>query len=152
MRHRKFRLGGGFGFRNEIFRYGQIIPTHDTATIADTAKWNRGNNALVGRLFNSIGEKFRWVATGELFISGYRAGDFDLNGVISKSFDMKKGPAVWLVTGGMMNRQPSFWYSQWGGNNFEWHKNLKKEFRIDLGTIFYLPGQEDQYQIQLCNY
>ena len=31
------------------------------------------------------------MATGELFLSGYRFGDFNLNGVISKSFDWKKG-------------------------------------------------------------
>jgi hypothetical protein len=139
---RKFRLGGGFGFRNEIFRYGQIIPTHDTLSIADTVRWNRSNNALVGRLFNSIGEKFRWVANGELYLSGYRAGDFTLNGVISKSFDMKKGRALWLLTGSMMNRQPSFWYNQWGGNNFEWHNNFKKEFRIDFGTTFAYPERK----------
>jgi hypothetical protein len=139
---RKFRLGGGFGFRNEIFRYGQIVPTHDTLTIADTAKWNRSNNVLLGKLFNSIGEKFRWVANGELFISGYRAGDFELKGLISESFDTKKGPATWQLTGGIMNRQPSFWYSQWGSNNFEWNKTLKKEFRIDFGTIFDYPGRK----------
>jgi len=138
---RKFRLGGGFGFRNEIFKYGQIIPTHDTATIADTVRWDRNNNALVGRLFNSIGEKFRWVANGELFISGYRAGDFELNGVVSKTFDLKKGSASWLLTGGMINRQPSFWYTQWGSNNFDWHNNFKKEFRIDFGTTFTYPAR-----------
>ncbi len=139
---RKFRLGGGFGFRNEIFRYGQIIPTHDTATIADTVKWNRSNNALVGRLYNNIGEKFRWIATGELYISGYRGGDFNLNGVISKSFDMKKGRVTWLITGDLMNTQPSFWYTQWGGNNFEWHNTLKKEFRTDLGTSVNYPARK----------
>jgi len=32
----KFSLGGGVGFRNELFRYSQIIPTHDTLH-ADTA-------------------------------------------------------------------------------------------------------------------
>jgi hypothetical protein len=138
---RKFRLGGGFGFRNEIFKYSQIIPTHDT-TLADTASWNRSNNAIVGKLFNSIGEKFRWVVNGELFLTGYRAGDFDLNGVISKYFDMKKGRAEWLITGGILNRQPSFWYTQWGGNNFEWHNDLKKEFRIDLGTRFNYPEKK----------
>jgi hypothetical protein len=140
---RKFRLGGGFGFRNEIFRYSQIIPTHDTiAPFADTVKWNRSNNVLVGRLFNSIGEKFRWVATGELFISGYRAGDFDLNGEISKYFDMKKGRASWIISGGINNRQPSFWFSQWGGNNFEWHNNMKKEFRIDVGSRLSYPARK----------
>lgn len=138
---RKFRLGGGVGIRNEILRFSQIVPTHDTLH-ADTAVWNRSSNVLIGRLFNDIGDKFRWTATGELYLTGYRAGDFDLNGVISKSFDWKKGRATWLLTGGIMNRQPSFWYDQWGSNNFEWHNNFNKEFRIDLGSDFSYPGRK----------
>jgi hypothetical protein len=54
---------------------------------------------------------------------------------------MKKGRASWLINGGIMNRQPSFWYSQWGSNNFEWHNDLKKEFRIDVGTAFVYPAR-----------
>ena len=90
---RKFRLGGGVGLRNEILRYSQIVPTHDTM-FADTAVWKRSSNALVGKLFNNIGEKFRWTATGELYLTGYRAGDFNLKGEITKSFDWKKGRAT----------------------------------------------------------
>jgi hypothetical protein len=139
---RKFRLGGGFGIRNEIFRYGQIIPTHDTATIADTASWKNSNNALVGRLYNDIGDKFRWIATGELFITGYRAGDFNLNGLISKSFDFKKGRGSLYFKGAVANVQPSFWYQQWGSNNFEWKNNLNKEFRVDFSTGFSYPERK----------
>lgn len=155
-RTRKFRLGGGFGIRNEIFRYSQIMPAHDTVILtdttfavilSDTARWNRSTNALVGRLFNSIGEKFSWEATGDLYISGYRAGDFDLNGVISKLFGFKKGSALWQVKGDIMNTQPSFWYSQWGGNNFKWQNNLKKEFRFDIGSEFNYPARKFNIKI-----
>jgi hypothetical protein len=138
---RKFRLGGGIGLRNEIFRYSQIIPTHQV-TIADTAVWNRSNNVLVGKLFNNIGDKFRWLATGELVLTGYRIGDFVLNGEISKSFDWKKGKAKWLLTGSMINKQPSFWFGNWGSNNFEWRNNFNKEFRIDLGSSFAYPARK----------
>jgi hypothetical protein len=145
---RKFRLGGGVGIRNELFRYSQIVPTHilplaDT-TSAALAVWNRSTNVLIGRLYNNIGDKFRWLATGELYLTGYRAGDFNINGEIYKSFDWKKGRALWLLTGSMMNRQPSFWYQQWGGNNFEWHKNLNKEFRIDFGSTFRYPARKTE--------
>jgi hypothetical protein len=140
---RKFRLGGGVGLRNELFRYSQIIPTHNTS-LSDTAIWNKSNNVLIGKLFNDIGEKFRWIAYGELFLSGYRAGDFSLNGVISKSFAWKKGMARWDITGSMLSRQPSFWYEQWGGNHFEWNNNFKKEFRIDLGTDFSYPARKTE--------
>ncbi len=112
--------------------------------LADTAVWHRSNNVLTGSLYSDIGDKFRWVATGELFLSGYRAGDFNLNGVISKSFDWKKGRASWDITGGITNTQPSFWYEQWGSNNFEWHNNFNKEFRIDVGTVFSYPARKTE--------
>jgi len=143
---RKFRLGGGVGIRNELFKYSQIIPTHDTL-LADTAIWRRHNNVLTGKLFNNIGDKFRWVATGELYLTGFRAGDFSLNGVISKSFDWKKGPAVWNIAGGILNRQPSFWMNRWGSNHFEWNNDLKKEFRIDIGTSFVYPGRNAEIRL-----
>lgn len=137
---RKFRLGGGAGIRNELFRYGQIIPTYDTG-YSDTLRWNRNNNAVVGRMYNNIGDKFRWTADGELFLTGYRAGDFTLNGEIDKSFDFKKGQAAWTITGSMENRQPSFWMMHWGSNHFVWNSNLNKEFRIDAGTRFSYPAR-----------
>ena len=143
---REFRLGGGVGVRNELFRYSQIIPTHDTL-VADTSVWRRSSSAIIGRLHNDIGDKFRWIATGELFLSGYKAGDFSLNGVISKSFDWKKGKATWMINGGISNRQPSFWYEQWGSNHFEWKNNLSKEFRIDLGTSFSYPGRNAEIKL-----
>ena len=152
---RKFRLGGGFGIRNELHRYGQIIPvppldtifvprgtTIDTIPIfSDTTSWKRNNNAVVGKVFNNIGDKFSWMATGELFLTGYRAGDFRFDGEIVKSFDWKKGRASWKIFGSMLSRQPSFWYDQWGGNNFRWTNNMGKEFRIDLGSDFSIPGR-----------
>jgi hypothetical protein len=143
---RKFRLGGGIGLRNELVRYSQIVPTHEMVT-SDTIAWNKTNNAVVGKLFNDIGDKFRWIANGELFLTGYRAGDFSLQGVITKSFGWKRGTATWNITGGVINRQPSFWYEQWGGNNFEWHNNLKKEFRMELGTLFSYPARKAELKL-----
>lgn len=143
---RKFRLGGGAGIRNELIRYSQIIPTHDTL-IADTAVWQRHNNVLIGKLYNNIGDKFRWTATGELFLSGYRAGDFNLDGVVSKSFGWKKGHASWDINGSIANRQPSFWYEQWGSNHFEWRNNINKEFRIDIGTRFSYPARNAEIRV-----
>lgn len=138
---RKFRLGGGFGIRNEFMKYSQIIPTHDTM-FADTASWKRISNAVLGKLFNNIGDNFRWLATGELFLTGYRAGDFRIEGEIAKSFDWNKGKASWVAYGSMLNTQPSFWYGQWGGNHFEWSSIPEKEFRINLGTKFSYPARK----------
>ncbi|MBA4321415.1 MAG: hypothetical protein C0408_01225, partial [Odoribacter sp.] len=143
---RKFRLGGGIGLRNETFRYGQIIPNGlapvaDTIVYADTVVWRNSNNVLIGRLFNNIGDKFRWITSGELFLTGYRAGDFVLDGRIIKSFDFKKGRADWNIFGKVTNLQPSVWYERWGSNNFKWQNNFLKEFRINVGTEFAYPAR-----------
>jgi hypothetical protein len=111
------------------------------------SEWHKNTNVLVGKLYNNIGDKFLWVANGELFLSGYRAGDFNLNGEISKTFDWKKGKAQWLINGSMMNKQPAFWYDQWGSNNFRWNNNFSKEFRIDAGTAFRYPALRTELKI-----
>ena len=135
---KKLRLGIGVGLRNELIRYGQIIPSNDVIT-ADTAGWIRNNNVLIGRILNDIGDKFGWIAVGELFLTGYRAGDFSLKGEITKKIGFEKGTASWIINGAMTNTQPSFWMENWGSNNFKWQNNLKKVFRIDVGTIFSYP-------------
>ena len=140
---RKFTLGGGAGIRNEISKYNYIIPVHFLDNTSNLVS-NKMSNVLIGRLYNNIGDKFRWLATGELFLTGYRVGDFSLNGEIVKSFDWKKGRASWLLTGSMTNKEPSFWFERWGANNFEWNNNLKKEFRIDLGSVFRYPSRKTE--------
>jgi hypothetical protein len=136
---RKFRLGGGFGIRNELFTCTQASLGPITPYI-NSFIWHRTNNILVGRLYNSIGSKFRWAADGELFLTGYRAGDFNVKGDITRDFDFKKGRAVWNITGGVSDLTPSDWYQRWFSNNFKWNNSFNKEFRIDAGTEFLYPA------------
>lgn len=138
--NRKFKLGGGGGIRSEAFRFSQIVPTFDTMKV-DTTGRGRISNAVTGTLFSNIGSRFRWVANGDLYLNGYRTGDFNLNGVITKSFSFRKGTADWNITGGITNRQPSYWMQNWGSNHFVWKKNLSKELRVNLGTSFIFPGR-----------
>jgi hypothetical protein len=42
----------------------------------------------------------------------------------------------------MSNRQPSFWFQQWGSSHFIWNTNLKKEFRINVGTGLSFPARK----------
>jgi len=124
-----------------MFRYGQIIPTHIDTMAADTASWRKTGTVLVGRLYNNIGDKFNWSASGELFFSGYRAGDFILDGVINKVFDLRKGRALLTLRGSMTNRTPSIWFTHWGSNNFEWQNSFNRIFRMNLGAGVSFPAR-----------
>ena len=140
---RKVSLGIGAGIRNELLKYSQIIPAL-TGTPPDSvlSVTTESNNALVGRLFNNIGSKFRWVATGELYITGRRTGDFTIDGVITKDFGFKKGTARWEITGSMTNTEPSVWYERYGSNHFKWDNSFQKELRINAGTRFVYPERK----------
>lgn len=138
--NRKFKLGLGGGIRNEAYRFSQIVPAFDT-TIADTTGRGRISNVLTGRLYSSFGNNFRWLATGDLFINGYRTGDFNIDGNIKKSFNFRKGTADWVITGGLANRQPSYWLQRWGSTHFVWNRNMNKEFRLNVGTGFIFPAR-----------
>lgn len=136
---RKFRLGGGFGIRNELYKYFQ--ETQANVPFLGFRSWQRSNTLAVGRLFNNIGNKFRWGAEGEFFLNGYRAGDFNAKGIITRNFDFKSGGAAWNITGGIYSTTPSQWYETWLGNNFKWTNSFNKEFGLNAGTDFQYPAR-----------
>jgi hypothetical protein len=136
-----FLIGAGGGIRHELHRYGQIVPG-DTLNGQDTIRFGHQNVAVTGRLENRIGEKFGWVAYGDLYIGGYRAGDFDLSGEIAKDFTMKKGTSVIAIDGSVSLTTPSVWYTGWGSNNFKWDFDAAREFRIESGFGFRYPERK----------
>jgi hypothetical protein len=140
---RKFRLGGGVGIRNEMSTYYYDIPEHFIRPTG-SVKLHRNSNILLGKLFNNIGSDFGWTASGEIYLTGYKIGDFTLNGEILKSFGLKRGKASWAITGSVMNKQPSIWYEHWGGNNFKWNNNFKKEFMAQAGTVIKYPARKTE--------
>ena len=141
----------GFGLRNENFGFRQIIPLHIVDTvIADLASWVRGNNVLLGSFSNYIGKNFKWTADGELFIDRYRKGDYILNGLITKTFNLSKGEFDVSFTGKISNRTPAFWYNQWGGNNFIWNNNFNKELRTEFGSNISYPARNFDFRFNFA--
>lgn len=136
----KFQLGIGVGAVNEQNIFAQIIPTHDEEIPADSVRWKESSNALLGTLFNRIGEKFGWRVDGKLYFTGLRAGDFELKGNISKSFNEGEKKSELVARGSVLNTGPAWWLSSWGSNHFEWTNNFNSEFRINLGGSYYYPG------------
>lgn len=134
-----FRIGAGGGIRSELRSFGQIMPG-DTLTRPDTVKHNMSSLVLTGKVFNNIGRKFGWTASGDLWFQGYRAGDFIVDGRIYKEFETgKRGVITWDATGTIASYTPSFWYHTWGANNFYWDFDAKREFRLMAGSSLHWP-------------
>ncbi len=137
----KFRLGIGLGVTNEINLFSQIIPTFDSQEVtADTLSKTGSSNAIIGSLFNRIGDKFGWAARGKLYFTGLRAGDFTLEGNITKVFGEGKKKSELTARGSMRNTGPSWWMNNWGSNHYYWSNDFGSEFRITAGGLYDYPG------------
>lgn len=136
----RFQLGIGIGLANEQNVFFQIMPTHEEEITADSLRWARGSNAALGTLFGKIGAKLEWHADGKLYLSGLRAGDFEVKGRINKSFNEEDKKSELELRGNIHNAGPSWWMNNWGGNHFEWTNDFNKELRINIGGSFEYPG------------
>jgi hypothetical protein len=137
----RFRIGAGAGIRSEIRSFGQVMPG-DSLTRQDTISTHKSSLVLTAKVFNNIGEKFGWWASGDLWFQGYRAGDFIADGRIYKDFaTAKKGMITWDATATIASYTPSFWYTSWGSNNFAWQFDPKKEFRLIAGSSLSWPDR-----------
>jgi len=135
----RFRIGAGAGIRSELRTFGHIMPG-DSLTRPDTVRNKMSSLVLTGKVFNNIGSKFGWSASGDLWFQGYRAGDFIIDGRIYKEFETRqKGMITWDATGTIASYTPSFWYSTWGSNNFAWQFDHKREFRLMAGSSLRWP-------------
>jgi len=140
-RTERFRIGAGAGVRSELRSFGQVMPG-DSLTRPDTVKKNMNSLVLTGKVFNNIGRKFGWSASGDFWLQGYRAGDFIVDGRIYKEFSTsERGMITWDATGTMASYTPSYWYSSWGSNNFSWDLDLKREFRLMAGSSLQWPDR-----------
>lgn len=138
----KFRIGAGAGIRSEIRSFGQIMPGDTALAKYDSTITRKNSLVLTGKIFNNIGQKFGWYAAGDLWIQGYRAGDFIVNGRIFKDFTTSRGNITWDATGTVASYTPSYWYSSWGANNIQWKFDSNREFRIMVGSSIEYPGRK----------
>lgn len=136
----KFQLGIGVGAVNEQNIFAQVWPTHDTENPADSLRWKRSSNAVLGTLFSRIGNKFGWYADGKFYFSGLRAGDFSLKGNINWDFGEGEKQSGLIARGSVSNTGPSWWMNNWGSNHFEWSNDFSSEFRVNVGGTYSYPG------------
>ena len=137
----RFQLGIGVGVVNELNVFAQIIPTFEEETPADSAQWTGNSNAVVGTVFNQIGEKFGWRADGKLYFTGLRAGDFEVKGDIVTKLNEGVKTSEIKAHGKVLNTGPSWWMNNWGSNHFLWSNDFGSEFRISVGGSFSIPGR-----------
>ncbi|MCD6597812.1 MAG: putative porin [Bacteroidales bacterium] len=156
---RKFRFAANFGIENELVKYSYNIPkeitdvnkiTYSSYTFpqADVSlnrietlykvrtNDNISNTSVRGFLVNNMGAGFGWKAEARMYFQGYKAGNFQLEGMLFKDFKAKKGISTFSIYGSIRNERPDYWLNHYASNNFMWDNDFKFENETRVGAAY----------------
>jgi len=129
---RKIAFGGGVAATIEIDKYSNLL-AGDTIYHDD----EYSNKSLSGYIFNDLGEKFNWRVKARNYYSGYKAGDFLLDGSINKSFSAKKGLSTLVLAGKFESRRPAYWLNSYHSNNFVWENDFDNVIETNISARYF---------------
>ncbi|MDR2038175.1 MAG: putative porin [Bacteroidales bacterium] len=176
----KFTAGFSVGLLNEMDRYNNNIIPDSTiisreggsssgnvwggetlpVTWSDTSVVYRGtkkyfNTALTGRFFNHTGRYLNWDFSGRLYFTGYKIGDFNIDGNVQLHYYTKKGKNTLLLGGNIENAKPSYFLNKYASNWLVWDNDFKSSQEIRLRGEFIIPHRKFKagvYVSQLNNH
>ncbi len=85
-----------------------------------------------GQIFKNTGDAFLWNAGAKLYIQGYNAGDFKIDGLIQTSFPVFNRKTTLYAKGYIDMRSPEIFEEEYVGNHFQWDKSLDREKTVYL--------------------
>jgi hypothetical protein len=107
------------------------------------ARWDKAryvNTFIGGGIFRKTGKFWIWNFDGRLYLTGYKAGQTELNGIISKPFRLLKDSlSNFTVQGSLWNRVPDYFQEKYFSNRIKWNKVLQNEQGMNVKATFAIP-------------
>lgn len=119
-------------------------PGNDSTRFAgsDTTKYesivnNYSNLYIGGGIFREKGKFWTWNFAGKIYLIGYKAGQTELSGMISKPFKvLKDSSAALVIEGSINNMVADYFQEEFYSNHYRWNNNFSMEQRMDVkGSI-----------------
>lgn len=107
----------------------------------DRRNKNRYLNTFVGGgIFRKTGKFWIWNFDGRQYLTGYKAGQTEINGIISKPLKLLKDSlSIFSVEGNLWNRVPDYFQEKYFSNRIKWNKELQNEQRMQAKASFAIP-------------
>ncbi len=101
--------------------------TEDTVYLLNRQGDTRVTTYVGAKIFKNTGENFQWNAGAKLYIQGYNAGDFTIDGHIQTMFNVLKRPTAVHASGYIKLRSPEIFEETYLSNHFKWDKSFGRE-------------------------
>lgn len=108
------------------------------------------NVALGGSIFKRHGTHFFFDALGEIYLSGYNAGDWQLKGEMRQAFP---GMGDWNLTAraNFQRKTPDYFLQHYYSNNFWWDNNFDATFTQQIGGTLSIPTLNFDVSLDIDN-
>jgi hypothetical protein len=121
----------------KFFYPSEITLVQDTATM-DTVIRKRSksnfNDISIGGFYRGLLGNWEYKASGEIFLTGYRIGDVNLEGRFVRYFSSKTR-SVTLV-GKISSLKPDYYLSNYYSSHFDWRNTLVNTDRISACMVY----------------
>ncbi|HZL10521.1 MAG TPA: putative porin [Prolixibacteraceae bacterium] len=84
----------------------------------------QSNTFVGGAIFRNEGKFWQWQADGRIYLTGYRAGQTELNGYINKPLKIGNDTTSLRIEGSLKTLIPEYYDNYFYSNHFEWRNNF----------------------------
>lgn len=154
---KKITAGFKAGIVTELDRYNHpvrpdtLYDETDTVVLAikKSTSLNYTNIGVAGSFYNSSGKQFNFDLNGEIFLTGYKSGNMELNALFYKHFYPEKGKATLHFGAGFINRKPSYFMNGYNSNYFRWDNNFSTSKELSLFGQYSQPSRQFKASVDL---
>jgi len=103
----------------------QLSPSLDNQFLTEKLFFSKQANTFIGGgIFRNEGKFWQWEAKGRIYLTGYRAGQTELNGFLNKPLRIGKDTTSLRIEGSLKTLIPEYFDLYFFSNNFIWKNNF----------------------------
>ena len=113
----------------------------------------QSNTFVGGGIFRNEGKFWQFEAEGRIYLTGYRAGQTELNGFINKPLKIGRDTTSLRIEGSLKTLVPDYYQNYYYSNHFEWNNHFNninemtvrasirsQEYKTNIGANYSLIG------------
>lgn len=90
------------------------------------------NTFVGGGIFRNEGKFWQWEADGRIYLTGYRAGQTEVNGFVNKPLKIGRDTTSLRIEGSLKTLVPEYFDQYFYSNHYQWTNNFDNINQINL--------------------
>ena len=132
--------GHKYSFGKQAYLGGDLIKTVNPFVVTNNKINHHANLYVGGGIFKETGKFWKWNFEGRFYVTGYRSGQTQLSGVITKPIKFFGDSLASLkITGRIETLVPDYFQQKFSSSHFKWLNQFNNEQKMVAGIKFMAP-------------